>query len=262
MSIQMRSCHLQFQQTRPWVNVVGETCSRNVFCEVLGFSSYPCWKCIWNLFRNLTRLTSTCVFSISGVRLAFTFSAQPENGESSNANKKQYVWHLRVHSHIHSMYFHTVFYTPKTDLKFSGPIMLNKNMAFDINMKIFRFPGCGPERKKWTPPMQKCTFRSGHPFSIYKIKGMERNLKIEMSRLNDLTVQCSTLYRGPVSKRGFKLYSGPFSKWEEWPSAAVQDLHGHLHGHIYLHIYIYIYVRSLHPEDELGYFRESFITAQ
>ena len=91
---------------------------------------------------------TTCVFSISGVRLAFTFSAQPENGESSHANKKQYVGHLRVHSHIHSMYFHTIFYTPKTDLKFSGPIMLNKNMTFDISMKIFRFPGCGPERKK------------------------------------------------------------------------------------------------------------------
>ena len=43
----------------------------------------------------------------------FTFSAQPENGESWDANKKQCIWHLRVHSHIHSMYFHTVCYVPR-----------------------------------------------------------------------------------------------------------------------------------------------------
>ena len=90
--------------------------------------------------------------------------------------------------------------------------MLNKNSTFDINLKIFRFPGSGPERKKWTPPMQKCTFRSGHPFSIYKIKSMERNLKIDMSRMNDLTAQCSTLYRGPASIRGVMLNLDMFVK--------------------------------------------------
>ena len=48
--------------------------------------------------------------------------------------------------------------------------MLVKTDTFDTDLKIFRFPGCGPERKKWTPPMQKCTFRLGHPFGFYKIK--------------------------------------------------------------------------------------------
>ena len=66
--------------------------------------------------------------------------------------------------------FNIGLYTPKTDLKSSGRFMLNKNVTFDIGLKIFRFPGSGPEREKWTPPMQKCTFRLGHPFGFYKIK--------------------------------------------------------------------------------------------